>query len=109
MWSLSDSELEALWLSLKVSLWGVGASLPIGIAVAALFARRSFPGKGLIEGIVYLPLVLPPVVTGYMLLLLLGRRGPLGAWLYDVLGVTLVFRWTGAAVQRNTRVTPSTS
>ena len=98
MWSLSDSELEALWLSLKVSLCGVGASLPIGIAIAALFARRSFPGKGLIEGIVYLPLVLPPVVTGYALLLLLGRRGPLGAWLYDVLGVTLVFRWTGAAV-----------
>jgi molybdate transport system permease protein len=98
MWALSASEQDALWLSLKVSLCGVGASLPIGIAVAMLFARRSFPGKGLIEGVVYLPLVLPPVVTGYALLLLLGKRGLLGAWLYDVLGVTLVFRWTGAAV-----------
>src|ERR1700690_3317885 len=98
MWALGAGEQEALWLSLKVSLLGVGASLPIGIAVAMLFARRSFPGKSLVEGIVYLPLVLPPVVTGYALLLLLGRRGPLGAWLYDVLGITLVFRWTGAAV-----------
>jgi molybdate transport system permease protein len=98
MWRLSDAEWEALWLSLKISSIGVAASLPLALLVAVLFARRPFPGKGLVEGIVYLPLVLPPVVTGYALLLLLGRRGIVGAWLYDALDVTLVFRWTGAAV-----------
>jgi molybdate transport system permease protein len=98
MWQLSDAELEALWLSLKISCIGVAASLPVAILVAYLFARRPFPGKGLAESIIYLPLVLPPVVTGYALLLLLGRRGIVGAWLYSALDVTLVFRWTGAAV-----------
>ena len=95
---LSDAEWEAVWLSLKVSCIGVGASLPMAVLVAFLFARAAFPGKGIAEGFVYLPLVLPPVVTGYALLLLLGRRGPLGAFLYDTLGITLAFRWTGAAV-----------
>lgn len=98
MWHLTETEREAIWLSLKVSCWAVGVSLPLGILVAILLARRRFPGKGLVEGIVYLPLVVPPVVTGYALLLLLGRRGLVGAWLYDVFDVTLVFRWTGAAV-----------
>jgi molybdate transport system permease protein len=98
MWRLSDAEWEALWLSLKVSGVGVAASLPVAVLVAFLFARRPFPGKGLVESVVYLPLVLPPVVTGYALLLLLGRRGIVGAWLYNALDVTLVFRWTGAAV-----------
>jgi molybdate transport system permease protein len=98
MFTLSDAEWEALWLSLKISCIGVAASLPLALLIAYAFARRPFPGKGLAEGLIYLPLVLPPVVTGYALLLLLGRRGPLGEWLYDVLGVTLVFRWTGAAV-----------
>jgi molybdate transport system permease protein len=98
MWMLSDSEREAIWLSLKVSLWGVGLSLPLGILVAMAFARRRFFGKGLVEGLVYLPLVLPPVVTGYVLLVLLGRRGVVGAWLYDAFGITFAFRWTGAAL-----------
>jgi molybdate transport system permease protein len=98
MWSLTDAEREALWLSLKVSFWGVGLSIPVAIAVATLFARRRFPGKSLLEGLVYLPLVLPPVVTGYLLLILLGRNGPIGAWLYQALGISLAFRWTGAAV-----------
>jgi molybdate transport system permease protein len=98
MWPLTPGESEALWLSVKVSLWGVGLSLPLGILLALLLARVEFWGKSLVNGVVYLPLVLPPVVTGYFLLLLLGRRGPVGAWLYDALGVTLAFRWTGAAV-----------
>jgi molybdate transport system permease protein len=98
MWPLTPGESEALLLSVKVSLWGVGLSLPLGILLALLLARLEFWGKSLVNGIVYLPLVLPPVVTGYFLLLLLGRRGPLGAWLYEALGVTLAFRWTGAAV-----------
>jgi molybdate transport system permease protein len=68
------------------------------VLLAALFARRDFPLKAVAESIVYLPLVLPPVAVGYGLLLLLGRHGPLGAWLYDVFGVTFAFRWTGAAV-----------
>jgi molybdate transport system permease protein len=98
MWTLTGTERDAIWLSLKVATVAVGASLPLGILVALLFARRSFPGKGLLEGFVYLPVVLPPVVTGYALLLLLGRRGMVGQWLYDLFGVTLAFRWTGAAV-----------
>ncbi|MFO1056741.1 MAG: molybdate ABC transporter permease subunit [Dongiaceae bacterium] len=98
MWPLTPGESEALWLSVKVSLWGVGLSLPVGILLALLLARIEFWGKSLVNGVVYLPLVLPPVVTGYFLLLLLGRRGVIGAWLYDALGVTLAFRWTGAAV-----------
>jgi molybdate transport system permease protein len=98
MLDMTDAEREALWLSLKVSSVGVGLSLPFAVAVAYLLARRNFLGKGLFESVVYLPLVLPPVVTGYVLLLLLGRQGPLGAALYHALGVTLAFRWTGAAV-----------
>ena len=95
---LSDSEWEALWLSLKVSLWGVGLSLPFGILAALLLARTTFWGKSLVSGLIYLPLVLPPVVTGYFLLLLLGRKGPLGAFLFDVFDLSFSFRWTGAAV-----------
>jgi len=96
--SLTDSEWEALLLSLKVSIWGVGLSLPFGILVALLLARTNFWGKSLVSGVIYLPLVLPPVVTGYFLLLLLGRKGPLGALLLDLFGVSLSFRWTGAAL-----------
>jgi molybdate transport system permease protein len=98
MWTLTPEEQEAIWLSLKISSVGVAASLPIGILVAFFFARCEFPGKGLLDGILHLPMVLPPVVTGYALLLLLGRNGAIGAWLYDVFGITLAFRWTGAAV-----------
>src|SRR5438270_7114817 len=98
MWMLSDTERDALMLSLKVSLWGVGLSLPLGILVAALLARTEFWGKSLFNGVIYLPLVLPPVVTGYFLLILFGRRGPIGAFLLDNFGVSLSFRWTGAAL-----------
>ncbi|MCZ6610785.1 MAG: molybdate ABC transporter permease subunit, partial [Alphaproteobacteria bacterium] len=96
--SLSPLETEALGLSLRVALWCVALSLPLAIAVAWVLARLYFPGKVVVDGIVHLPLVLPPVVVGYGLLLLLGRRGPLGAWLYDVFGITVAFTWEGAVV-----------
>ncbi len=95
---LGPLELEALGLSLKVALTAVAASLPFGIAVAWLLARRAFPGKLLVDGLVHLPLVVPPVVVGYLLLVLLGRQGMLGAWLHESLGITLIFTWRGAAV-----------
>ena len=98
MFALTPLELEALSLSLKVAVWSVVASLPFGLAAAWLLARRSFPGKWLVDGILHLPLVVPPVVAGYVLLLLFGRRGPLGAWLYDSFGITLAFNWKGAAL-----------
>jgi molybdate transport system permease protein len=98
MLGLTPVEIEALQLSLRVGVWGVAASLPFGIAVAAVLTRSEFPGKNLLNALVYLPLVLPPVVTGYLLLLALGRRGPVGAWLEDTFGLVLAFRWTGAAV-----------
>ncbi len=96
--SLTALEREALGLSLWVSLWSMLGSLPPALAVAFVLARRRFPGKTLLDGLVHLPLVLPPVVTGYLLLVLLGRRGILGAWLHDCLGITLAFTWKGAAV-----------
>ena len=98
MFSLTPLETEALALSLRVGLWSVVISLPLGILTAWLLARYEFPGKLLVNGIVHLPLVLPPVVVGYALLVLLGRRGLIGAWLHDQLGITLAFNWKGAAV-----------
>jgi molybdate transport system permease protein len=98
MFSLSPLELEAVRLSLKVSVWAVGISLPFGIAVAWLLARREFPGKSLFDAIIHLPLVVPPVVIGYLLLVLFGRKGAVGAWLYDTFGITVAFSWQGAAV-----------
>ncbi len=98
MWSLTPLEAEALALSLRVAVAAVIFSLPFGVLVAWLLARRRFPGRSLLNGVVHLPLILPPVVVGYLLLVLLGRRGPLGAWLYDVFGVTVAFTWKGAAV-----------
>jgi molybdate transport system permease protein len=95
---LSPAELEVLGLSLKVAFWGVLCSLPVALALAYLLARAEFPGKILLDGIVHLPLVLPPVVIGYLLLVLLGRNGPLGAWLAEQLGIVFAFRWTGAAL-----------
>lgn len=95
---LPPEALTALALSLRVSLWATGLSLPFGLAVAWLLARRRFPGHGLLNGLVHLPLILPPVVTGYLLLLAFGRRGVIGGWLDEVLGVTLAFRWTGAVL-----------
>lgn len=95
---LTDLEWEAIGLSLRVALFSVAGSLPFGIAVAWLLARRSFPGKTLVDGLVHVPLVVPPVVVGYGLLVLFGRRGPIGGWLYDHLGLTLIFTWKGAAL-----------
>jgi len=94
----SPAELTAIALSVKVATVAALASLPFGVAMAWLLARRRFPGKALLDALVHLPLVLPPVVMGYALLVLLGTRGPLGAWLHDTLGITLAFRWTGAAL-----------
>lgn len=98
MWELSASETEAIRLSLKVAAWAVLVSLPLGIMAAWLLARRHFFGHGLFNGIIHLPLVLPPVVLGYLLLVLLGRQGPLGAFLFDTFGVTIAFTWKGAAI-----------
>ncbi len=96
--ALTPLEVEAIRLSLRVAGWAVLVSLPLGIAVAWLLARHRFPGHALLNGLVHLPLVLPPVVVGFVLLLLLGRQGPLGAWLDDWFGITLAFTWQGAAV-----------
>jgi molybdate transport system permease protein len=95
---LTDLEWQAIGLSLRVAFFSVIGSLPFGIAVAWLLARRNFPGKSLVDGLVHVPLVVPPVVVGYGLLVLFGRRGPIGAWLYDHLGITLIFTWKGAAL-----------
>ncbi|MGD9913895.1 MAG: molybdate ABC transporter permease subunit [Rhizobiaceae bacterium] len=95
---LSPDEWNAVRLSIRVSTWAVVASLPIGIAIAWLLARGRFPGRTLLNGIVHLPLVMPPVVTGYLLLLTFGRRGPVGSFLEDHFGIVFSFRWTGAAL-----------
>ena len=89
---------EIAALSLKVSLWAVACSLPAGIACAWVLARCRFPGKILLDGLVHLPLVTPPVVVGYLLLIVLGRNGWLGRLFYDWFGITLTFTWKGAAV-----------
>jgi len=95
---LGREELEIVLLSLKVSLWSVAVSLPFAIATAYLLDRVVFPGKALFDALVHLPLVLPPVVVGYLLLLAFGREGPLGRLLEQTLGITFAFRWTGAAL-----------
>jgi molybdate transport system permease protein len=96
--ALTPSELEALRLSLKVAGVSVLASLPVGFVLAWLLARCRFPGKTLLDAVVHLPLVLPPVVIGYLLLVLFGRRGPIGQWLEETFGMVFAFRWTGAAL-----------
>ena len=98
MLSLTPEEITAILLSLKVAAVAMAGSLPFGIAVAWLLARRNFPGKALVDALVHLPLILPPVVTGYTLLLLFGRKGLVGGWLGDHLGIVFAFRWTGAAL-----------
>lgn len=95
---LTPGELDAIGLSLRVAAWSVVASLPLAIAAAWLLARREFPGKTLFDALVHLPLVLPPVVVGYFLLLGFGRQGPLGMLLESCCGVVFAFRWTGAAL-----------
>ncbi|MGE0118431.1 MAG: molybdate ABC transporter permease subunit [Dongiaceae bacterium] len=98
MLPLTDEELQAIRLSLRVAFWSVACSLPFGVLVAWVLARRNFPGKVLVDGLVHLPLVVPPVVVGFILLVLFGRRGPIGGWLYDTLGITIIFTWQGAAL-----------
>lgn len=98
MFTLTPLEMEALYLSLLVSGWAVVGSLPLGLGCAWLLARRDFPGKAIFDGLIHLPLVLPPVVVGYALLVLLGRRGVVGGWLYDWFGITIAFTWKGAAI-----------
>ncbi len=98
MLPISPLEMEALRLSLWVAVWSVIVSLPLGLLTAWILARTRFPGHGLLNGLVHLPLVLPPVVVGYLLLVLLGRHGPLGRVLFDWFGVTLPFTWQGAAL-----------
>ena len=85
-------------LSLRVAFWAMTTSLVPGVLVALVLARGRFWGKALLDGLVHLPLVMPPVVTGYLLLLLLGRRGPLGQFLDEHFGIIVAFRWTGAAL-----------
>ena len=95
---LSPDEWEIVRLSLKVSGVAVGLALPTSFALAYLLARGRFPGKAVLDGLVHLPLVLPPVVTGWLLLIGFGLQGPIGARLHDWFGITLIFRWTGAAL-----------
>jgi molybdate transport system permease protein len=96
--NLTPDDWEVIRLSLKVAIVGVAATLPIAFALAYALARGRFPGRILLDAIVHLPLVLPPVVTGWILLILFGRAGPIGGWLDRMFGVTLMFRWTGAAL-----------
>ncbi|MDG0800617.1 molybdate ABC transporter permease subunit [Pectobacterium polaris] len=95
---LSDYEWQAVELSLKVSVVAVACSLPFGILVAWILVRCRFPGKSLLDSIIHLPLVLPPVVIGYLLLVAMGRRGVIGSWLYDWFGFSFSFSWRGAAL-----------
>src|SRR5260221_548054 len=98
MLDLSPDEWIAIRLSLKIALVASAVALPFGIALAWLLARKIFWGKTLLDGLVHMPLVLPPVVTGYLLLISFGRRGPIGAFLADHFGIVFSFRWTGAAL-----------
>ncbi|MCA3624416.1 MAG: molybdate ABC transporter permease subunit [Methylobacterium sp.] len=96
--ALTPEEWAALRLSLKVATVATLASLPAGISVAYLLARGRFRGRSVLDALVHLPLILPPVVTGYLLLLAFGRKGPIGAWLEAHFGLVFSFRWTGAAL-----------
>lgn len=98
MFDLTPDEWTAVALSLRISVVATLVSLPFGIAIAYVLARKNFWGKALLDALVHLPLVLPPVVTGYLLLIIFGRKAPVGAWLADHLGIVLSFRWTGAAL-----------
>lgn len=93
-----DLDWSALWLSLKVAGWATAINLVFGVALGALLARRRFPGRELLDTVFTLPLVLPPTVLGYYLLVLVGRNGPLGAWLKDSFGINLVFTWQAAVI-----------
>jgi molybdate transport system permease protein len=98
VFNLSPDEWIAVELSLRIAIVATACALPFGLAIGWLLARRNFWGKAVLDGLVHLPLVLPPVVTGYLLLISFGRRGPIGAFLYDHFGIVFSFRWTGAAL-----------
>ncbi|MEZ9337233.1 molybdate ABC transporter permease subunit [Vibrio splendidus] len=98
MMYLSEYEYQALMLSLKVAGFAILWLIPIGIGLAWLLAKKQFVGKSIVESIVHLPLVLPPVVIGYLLLVMMGRQGVIGSWLNDVLGIVFSFSWKGAAL-----------
>jgi molybdate transport system permease protein len=98
MFDLTDEEWTAVALSLRIALVATLFALPFGVGIAWLLARKEFWGKALLDGVVHLPLVLPPVVTGYLLLMWFGRKGPFGAFLADTFGIVFSFRWTGAAL-----------
>jgi molybdate transport system permease protein len=98
MTGLTDAEIQALGLSLKIASVAVVVALPFAVMLAWLLVRGRFPGRVLLDALVHLPLVLPPVVIGYLLLVSLGTRAPLGAWLADTFDVRFVFSWTGAAL-----------
>ncbi len=94
----TPDEWSAIALSLRVAVTATLVALPVAVFLGYALARWRFPGKTLLNGVLHLPLVLPPVVTGYMLLLMFGKQGPAGRFLYETFGVTLAFRWTGAAL-----------
>src|SRR6476469_2243528 len=98
MLDLTPDEWIAIRLSLRIALVATAVALPFGIAVAWLLARKDFWGKSLLDGLVHLPLVLPPVVTGYLLLISFGRKGLIGGFLEQHFGIVFSFRWTGAAL-----------
>lgn len=98
MFQISAEEWTAILLSIRVAAVATLIATPLGVAVAWLLARRNFWGKAALDAVIYLPLVLPPVVTGYLLLLTFGRKGLVGGWLADHLGIVFAFRWTGAAL-----------
>src|SRR5579863_6735564 len=98
MWLWTGHDTAIVWLSLKIAIVATVASAPFAIAVALLLGRGRFWGRSALNALVHLPLVLPPVVTGYALLRVFGRHGALGAFLADTFGIVLAFRWTGAAL-----------
>ncbi|HEU4708159.1 MAG TPA: molybdate ABC transporter permease subunit [Methylophilaceae bacterium] len=98
LFNFSTAELAALALSLKVAVFCTLAVAIPGVMVAWILARKSFYGKALLDGVVHLPLVLPPVVPGFLLLMLLGRNGPLGGWLHTTFGIDIAFTWIGAVI-----------
>jgi molybdate transport system permease protein len=98
VFEISPTEWTAILLSLRVAAVATLVATPLAVAIAWLLARREFWGKALLDAVIHLPLVLPPVVTGYLLLLTFGRRGAVGAWLAEHLGIVFAFRWTGAAL-----------
>ncbi len=98
MMELSANELSAIYLSVKIAAGAMLASLPFGIFIAWLLSRKQFMGKTLLDALIHLPLILPPVVIGYLLLVVMGRQGTIGLWLYENFGISFSFNWKGAAL-----------